>query len=311
MRINIFYVIFAVVCFSAIAANWLVRPSSEKTVSTFVASKPTPPSDQVLTAATSPLPAPTGLSGHVVGQKVFLSWDLSTDPEVRRYRVVRNDLLIAEVTFPQFADIFVVAGRQFGYYVQAIDGQGRFSQPSNFIIVTVTTSLAVAPTSATHQPTADVLKNINTTNKKNTPAGPTQTTPVNATPTTTEEMDMDDDEQAPAPTVNTTPTAPANTNTPSTNTAVSSPQNYTVSVTEDGEFTPLTISLHVNDTVTFTYVSGEGDEVILQFTPSIGSTVKLDHEHTVKTVTLTTARTYTYRRQDGSASTGTIIVTAS
>lgn len=311
MRINIFYVIFAVACFSAIAANWLVRPSSEKSESTFVASKPTPPSDQVLTAATSPLPAPTGLSGQVVGQKVFLSWDHSTNPEVRRYRVVRNDLLIAEVTFPQFADIFVVAGRQFGYYVQAIDGQGRFSQPSNFIIVTVTTSLTVAPTSATHQPTAEVLKNTNTTKKKNSPAEPTQTTPVNSAPTTTEETDTDDDEQAPAPVVNTTPAAPANTNTPPTNTAVPAPQNYAVSVTEDGEFTPLTVSLHVNDTVTFTYVSGEGDEVVLQFTPSIGSTIKLDHEHTVKTVTLTTAGTYTYRRQDGSASTGTIIVTAS
>lgn len=288
MRINLFYVIITALII--VVGVFIVRP--RELPSRMVAGseeRPTPPPEEVLATATSPLPAPTNLNGTVTSSHhVVLSWSVTENSDVRRYRVVRNNLLIAEVTEARFADVYTIVGRQYGYYVQAIDDQGRFSFPSNFIIVDTSTALTSTPPSA---PTPSTP----TSSTNRTPA-PSNT---NIVPTPSPTTDEPEEE-----------TIPATTQPLITNTSPSPSVNHEITVTEQGVFTPQTITIRAGDSITFVYSSGEGDEVVLEFSPSISSTVKLDHEHTSKTVLFTTIGTYTYRRVDSSVETGTIIVTA-
>lgn len=276
MKINLFYVLMAGILMSGVIFVW---PKNKPSL-VVTDSVPTPPPASVITAATSPLPAPTELTGHAeLPHTIYLSWNAVTDETVTRYRVVRNDLLIAEVSEPRFADASVITDRAYGYYVQAIDGQGRFSQPSNFILVTVTRPVATT-TSPTITPSTK-NKNTSTANKNTTTTRPQNTNVI------------------------------TNTSTPiNTNTTPTTSQDYVVTVTENGEFSPLTLTIHPTDTVTFTYISGEGDEVELNFSPSIGTSVKLDHERTTKTVTIESLGTYTFQKREESEQVGTITVTA-
>lgn len=274
MKINLFYVLMAGILMTGVVFIW-PKDSPAKLVT---GDLPTPPPESVITSATSPLAAPTNLTGHAeLPPKVFLSWDPVVDDTVARYRVVRNDLLVAEVTEPRFADAGVVPGRAYGYYIQAIDGHGRFSQPSNFVLITVTNPVATITTPTPSPATKNT--NVSSANKNAAVTRPKNTNAVENT----------------------------NTTTSNTNTAVT-PQEYIVTVTEEGAFSPRSLSVHPGDAVTFTYISGEGDEVKLSFTPSIHTTVKLDHERTTKTVVFDVAGTYTYVKEDGSEDTGAIIV---
>jgi plastocyanin len=313
MKINLFYALLAVIVYAAVFTFF---PGEEKEIvetSTISYATPTPPPPEVLTSATSPLSPPTNLAGQAVESRtIFLTWDASTDAGTQRYRIVRNDLLIAEVVEPRFADSQIITGKKYGYYIQAIDGLGRFSQPSNFIIVSVSNPVARVPSatvtnSTTTPKNTDTSVNTNTrTTNTNTTIAPVNTPVISVPPTT-------NTTNTPSSILNTnsTPTnTSTNTNTTSnTNTTTYTPVNYSITVTENGVFSPLTRTIHTTDSITFTYISGEGDEVILSFTPTIGTTVKLDHDHTTRTITFSTAGTYTFKKS-GSSQTGTITVTA-
>lgn len=94
----------------------------------------------------------------------------------------------------------------------------------------------------------------------------------------------------------------ATTLTPAPTTA---PKAYTVNVSDMGSpITPSSLTINVGDTVTFKYVSGEG-EAKMRFTPSPPSRFTLDREVKTKSYTFTTAGTWTY---NGGGPTATIIV---
>lgn len=113
----------------------------------------------------------------------------------------------------------------------------------------------------------------------------------------------------PTPTPSPTPTPDEEDGDDETSdTPATSSQNYTIAVTATGVFTPTTQTIRLGDSITFTY-SSSGDEVVLSFSPSIGTSVKLDHERTSRTVTIATPGNYTFHKTDGGTETGTIVVT--
>lgn len=228
------------------------------------------PTDAVITDSTSSLPAPTGLRGIVVSaNQVNLTWDILNSPLVARYRVSRNGRLVAEVMEPRFGDGGVSIGTTYEYFVQAIDTLGRPSLPSEIITIKV-----VAPSTS----------------------GPATQPPVSTPlPTPT---------PAPAPEPTPAPNEDNDTETDETSTT----KEYTITATADGTFSPSSLSIRLGDSITFSY-DGSGDEVVIAFSPSIGTSVKLDHERTSQTVTVATPGTYTFQKTDGGVQVGTLTVT--
>lgn len=92
-------------------------------------------------------PEPAILSGTVAGSDVTLTWTASTSPDVVRYLLYRDGVLIATHTdlgYLSSLDIGRPNGRYL-YTVKAVDGANNESVPSNEASVTVAIAPPVAP----------------------------------------------------------------------------------------------------------------------------------------------------------------------
>lgn len=97
----------------------------------------------------------------------------------------------------------------------------------------------------------------------------------------------------PAPVTNPVP-APTPTPTPS-QTPTGTPTTYTVSVTSSGVISPSSVTLAIGDSIKWVYVAPINDEIVLRFTPTPPTSLKLDHDTTTRTYTFSAAGTWSYR----------------
>jgi fibronectin type 3 domain-containing protein len=94
---------------------------------------------------------------------VDITWDASTDSGtgatgVAKYSVLRNGVVIAQVTGTSYSDTTVVANTSYSYIVQAIDGAGNVSANSSAATVTTPTAPDTTPPTA---PTSLSAKTVN------------------------------------------------------------------------------------------------------------------------------------------------------
>jgi len=81
---------------------------------------------------------PTGLSASLKGKNVKLSWNEATDNlGVAGYTVWRDGTSIGDVTETSYVDDGIISGVTYTYWVEAYDGAGNSSGPSNLVTLTV------------------------------------------------------------------------------------------------------------------------------------------------------------------------------
>ena len=80
---------------------------------------------------------PVNLAAIAGVSSVELNWDRSSDPDLKSYRVYRNDaVILQDVDTPSFSDKQVKAGERYRYTVTAIDQSGNESAKSAVVEVT-------------------------------------------------------------------------------------------------------------------------------------------------------------------------------
>lgn len=106
---------------------------------------------------TQPPSSPRNLTGNALGiDKVAMNWQASSDNAgTAKYRVVRDNTVIATVSTNNYTDTTVAAGTKYTYYVVALDNSNNISQASNTITVT-TPKPSVVDTQAPSTP-SDVV----------------------------------------------------------------------------------------------------------------------------------------------------------
>lgn len=157
--------------------------------------------------------------------------------------------------------------------------------------------------SITYQPTTEAKK-VERENQA-------QKTPLNDGPSTSPEPEAKLFHLNEETSTNVTPPPPALPPPPPVNPVPPPPttpaETYTVTVTSNGTISPASLTISVGSVVNFVYTN-PNDEVILTFSPKPPNDIKLDHEYTQKSYTFTNAGTFTFRKRDGSATQGTIVV---
>jgi hypothetical protein len=88
----------------------------------------------------------------------------------------------------------------------------------------------------------------------------------------------------------------------------STPVTHTINVTSAGNYDTTSISIHVGDSLKFVYTPPYGAEVRTQFTPAGISSVTIDKDITTRTVTISSAGTWTFKAADHNGNQGTLIV---
>ena len=84
-------------------------------------------------------PDPVTLSGELMGRDAHLSWTASAAPDVARYDLARNGVIVASTTAGQPRE-YVDAGLAIGahaYVVVPVDGGGNAGVPSNAVMLTL------------------------------------------------------------------------------------------------------------------------------------------------------------------------------
>jgi plastocyanin len=237
------------------------------------------------------VPPPSDLRAtNTLPGQVALQWTTIDSQLVTGYRVYRDGEFLGVVSTAAFGDANTVDGRTYRYSVIALSSS-NIPSTSTDIEVRVHTPVAVVP--VVPKPTT------NTSSPKNT-----NTTP--ATP-------PDDEEETPVTPVTNTNTANTNTGTGSnqnTNTATHTPTTVTMHVTQNGVVGSSTLTIVAGDSVQF-ILDTTNNEVQIRFSPAASSaSITLDEEHDRRTVTFSTAGTYTFSSQDDPAVHGTILVTS-
>ncbi|MDD2331220.1 MAG: choice-of-anchor J domain-containing protein, partial [Candidatus Cloacimonetes bacterium] len=82
-------------------------------------------------------PPPQHLQGSYAQDHVLLEWEPPVQGEVQYYQVFRNGQPLADTVETGYQDFSFSHGQSYQYFVQAVDSQGVFSQPSNMVIVTI------------------------------------------------------------------------------------------------------------------------------------------------------------------------------
>lgn len=85
---------------------------------------------------------------------------------------------------------------------------------------------------------------------------------------------------------------------------------YTVNVTSAGNFSLTNLTLKATDSIIFVYSPPIGDEVVISFSPAVGTrtSLTLDHERTSRQITFTNKGTWTIRVSGHSGNTLTVVV---
>jgi hypothetical protein len=84
-----------------------------------------------------PPSAPVNLAAIAGVNTVELNWDRSADPDLKSYRVYRNDAVVMQdLDTPSFSDKQVKAGERYRYAVTAVDQAGNESAKSAVVEVT-------------------------------------------------------------------------------------------------------------------------------------------------------------------------------
>lgn len=225
-----------------------------------------------------PPSVPQGLSTTIVSDtQINLSWAASTDTiGVAGYRIYRDGALIGTTSNLKYASINLLPATTYAFSVRAYDAAGNISALSS--AVSATTRPTPAPTPIPEP----------------TPVPAPQPTPQPAPAPAPEPTPAPEPAPAPAPTPSPTPPpAPATT--------------HTVTVTRSGTISPATLTIQRGDTVRFEY-SNPGDEVILVFSPTPPSSIKLDGERPIGSYTFTAAGSYSYSAKDMNGTSATITV---
>jgi hypothetical protein len=86
------------------------------------------------------------------------------------------------------------------------------------------------------------------------------------------------------------------------------PATYTIHVTSAGNYDTTSLTLNVDDSITFIYTPPISGEVITAFSPAGVSSLTLDAEFTQRTKTFAAPGTWTFRATDHNGNSGTIVV---
>ena len=88
----------------------------------------------------SPQPlAPSNLQASVANGMVTLNWQASTTSGIAKYDILRGGTALTSVagTVTTYADSQVTAGNNYSYQVEAVDGNGNVSKPTDSVSVSV------------------------------------------------------------------------------------------------------------------------------------------------------------------------------
>lgn len=230
--------------------------------------------------------APDRLSGTPLSTQVNISWSASSDDTgVVGYKIYQSEKLIGSTNGTKFAVINLSPSTTYSFKVVAFDNFSKSSAPSSTIYIKTLAKLTLTPMLT---PTSTLIPIPIPTS---TPT-PTLTPALALTPT-------------PIPMSISTPTlTPMPTSTPAPTATPGVAQTYTVNVSQNS-ISPSAQSIHLGDTIQFVFQGG--DEAILSFSPSIGKTIKLDHDNTQESYSEWAIGTYLYHVRDESGS-GTITV---
>ena len=102
-------------------------------------------SQQVATGTTRPLPpAPVFTQATIAENKVQLAWERPNTKEPLKYRITKkwgtikvNEIVVEDVPGTVFVDTDVIQGTKYTYYVQSVDKEGLFSNPSEGVELNV------------------------------------------------------------------------------------------------------------------------------------------------------------------------------
>jgi len=239
---------------------------------------PTPTPTKISPADTQAPATPQGFSATVVSDtQINLGWSAASDNiAILGYRVYRDGVPIGTTPNTKYASINLLPETRYSFAVRSYDAAGNISSLSSAITIT-TFAHQVTPTPS--------------------PVPPPNPEPVPA--------------PVPPPTPEPTPVpAPVPTPTPIPSpspTPAPSPTTHTVTVTSNGTISPASLTISAGDIVRFTYTN-PGDEVVLVFSPTPPSSMKLDDEHATKSYTFTNPGSYTYSKKDDNGTNATITV---
>jgi hypothetical protein len=84
-----------------------------------------------------PPTVPANVAAVVGVGTIELAWDRSPEPDLRSYRLYRNDQLLAsDIEGPAFSDRMIQTGEQYRYAITAVDTAGNESARSAIVEVT-------------------------------------------------------------------------------------------------------------------------------------------------------------------------------
>lgn len=315
MKINVFYILVALVIIiltegvyivagdksakpeeaSETLAETIAQQSEPVTPATpaVVTSAPAPtPAPVVITTTKAPTPIPTkisstdtkapatpqGFSATVVSStQINLGWSVASDNiAVLGYRVYRDGVPIGTTPNVKYAAINLIPETRYSFAVRSYDAAGNVSPLSSTITITTFAHQVVPAPAPAPLPTPEPVPA-----PVPLPAPVPPPTPVPA--------------PAPSP-------APSPSPTPAP-----SPTTHTVTVTSNGTISPASLTISAGDIVRFTYTN-PGDEVVLVFSPTPPSSIKLDDENSTKSYTFTNPGSYTYSKKDDNGTNATITV---
>ncbi|OHA83704.1 MAG: hypothetical protein A2408_00350 [Candidatus Yonathbacteria bacterium RIFOXYC1_FULL_52_10] len=319
MKINVFYILVALVVIILTEGVYIVAGDNSSqpeeapktltetttqeseptmpTVPTAAVPAPAPtPAPVIITSTKASTPTPTntspadtqapttpqGFAATVISDtQINLGWSVASDNvAVLGYRVYRDGVPIGTTPNTKYAAINLTPETRYALAVRSYDSAGNVSPLSGTITITTFAHQVVpAPT----------------------PVPPPTPAPVPAPVPLPAPVPPPTPEPTPAPVPAPVP-APAPTPTPAP-----SPTTHAVTVTKSGTISPSSLTINAGDIVRFTYTN-PGDEVVLVFSPTPPSSIKLDDENSTKSYTFTNPGSYTYSKKDDNGTNATITV---
>ena len=284
---------------------------------------PTKPNTVVKAVLKDKLPptTPKILSGTSLSDKqINIEWSKSTDNiGVLGYNVFLDGVKVGSTKIVKYAFMGLKPATLYSFSVSAFDESGNTSPISSvFTLRTLSfytfqkkyigsKEIVMNAFDLNGNPIYIADPSINPQFRYGTTTPATSTTPV-ILPTPTQNT-IPVPTPIPNPTPNTTPTTTPTLPTLSTpdNTVVTPITHKTqiINIYSNGSFSPSSIIINSGDNINFVYVN-PNNEILVTFSPTPPSSIKLDHEFTSKSYTFTTTGTWTFKTSNSNKGTITV-----